>query len=174
MDIGTDVINEGLAIGLKTLGALAMALITAYAPRLVRAVERKLGVDVPDGWERRGLDLAGVAVDFAEEWARGKLREASNDTGIGKTLSSAKLDKAAEFFRKHARGKITKWGKDKIESVIKAKLADKRRAEAAAEVDNVKNLDTIATTAERAAKNLERLDEIDAMLLGWKKDAAPE
>ncbi len=156
MELGTDLINEGLAIGLKTLGAALLAVATAYVPRMARAVEKWLGVDIPDGWEKRGLDLAGVAIDYAEEWGREQLRDKIGDTDFAKKLGGEKMKKAAEFFRKHARGKVTKWGAEKIREVLGAKLQDKRQLEKFYEKANPENLDGII------AKMEETIAKIDA------------
>lgn len=175
MELGTDLINEGLAIGLKTLGAALLAVATAYTPRVVRAVEKWLGVDIPDGWEKRGLDLAAVAVDYAEEWGREKLRENLGDTEFAKKLGGEKMKKAAEFFRKHARGKVTKWGEEKIREVLGAKLQDKRRLEKFYEKANPENLDAIIVKMEETIAKIDASPDISDILKGRiKQNAAGE
>lgn len=162
----TDILNEGLTMGFDMLGTVLLALAAAYAPRIVRAIETKLGIKAPDGWEKRALDLAGVAVDYAEEWGRGKAREALEDTAVGDALSSEKLDKAAEFFQRHARGKLTKWGEEKVREVILAKLSDKRAQEAAAEKANAKALDKIGKDIDRLKQSASKFDLVDKLLRG--------
>jgi hypothetical protein len=168
-----DLINDGVTAGLGALGVAVLALAGKYVPRLVAVIERAVGVDIPDGWERRGLDLAALAWRYSEEWARGKAQSAI-ESGVdsvtdaidGAVGGSDKLSGAVDFFKKHAAGPAKRWGEDKIRDVIQAAGANQRKLEAAAEKANVDNLASAIRDVEATVRRIDASPDINKILRG--------
>ncbi|WP_428263992.1 hypothetical protein [Haliangium sp.] len=117
----TNLIHELAKILLSALGAALTLLVTVYVPRLARALERRLKIDIPDPLEMEAERLAFEALSYAEEWARGKAKAAGE-----KVLSNAKLDQAAAYFRDHASAAVSGWLNERVREYLEAKLGQLR------------------------------------------------
>ncbi|WP_428261066.1 hypothetical protein [Haliangium sp.] len=117
----TNLIHELAKILLSALGAALTLLVTVYVPRLARALERRLKIDIPDPLEIEAERLAFEAISYAEEWARSKSKAAGQ-----KVLSSAKLDQAAAYFRDHASAAVSGWLNERVREYLEAKLGQLR------------------------------------------------
>ena len=135
----------------KTGAAAAVAVATAYLPKIFKALERKLGGDLPDDWQRKALQLCNLAIDYAEEAARVKLRELPPTQW--QERAAKKLEWAVTFFQAQAKGAAAKLSKDQVSSLIKSVLAERRYQEA-------KELDVVAWSRDVRAK----MDEFHASL----------
>ena len=113
----TNIVAE---LGRLVFGVLALVLgtlVTYYVPRVARAIERRLGGDIPDAHVAAAERLALDAIAYAEE--RG--RALALKKGV-KLLSSAKLDLAADYFRDHASAKIIAAVGSDVSDWLEAKL----------------------------------------------------
>ena len=117
----TTPVNEITQVGISILAMVLATLVTVYAPRLLKALERRIGLDLPDPVEEEAERLALQAIAYAEEYARKKSKGLA-----AKVPSSDKLDAAAGYFRDHARGPVIRWLNGKIEDWIEAVLGDFR------------------------------------------------
>jgi hypothetical protein len=100
------------------LGVVLMGLVGM----LIKAVEKKFKVDVPDEYEVYVNKLLDKGIHYAEEQARKKV------TPIAEKVSLGKLDAAAEFVLGVAeRRKVKAMGKDKLKMLIEARLNIKRK-----------------------------------------------
>ena len=122
----TNLIHEVARLGLSTLATVLALLVTYYTPRIFRALETRLGVDLPDPLEAEAERLALQAIAFAEERGRAAAKE------LGKrVLSSEKLDMAAAYFRDHASAQVMTWVNGRVTEWIESKLGLLRLAEPA-------------------------------------------
>jgi hypothetical protein len=105
----------------SVLGSALVLLVNIYVPRVARALEKRLAIDIPDPIEAEAGRLAARAITYAEEKARAGAKE------LGEKLPShEKLDLAAAYFRDHASARVKKWISGKVESFIHSKLGELR------------------------------------------------
>ena len=120
----TNIIHELARVLLSALAAALTLLVTYYLPRLARALERRLHIDIPDPLELEAERMAIDAISYAEEWGRTQAKVAGD-----KMLSSDKLDKAAAYFRDHASPAVIHWTQNRVREYLEAKLGRLRMTE---------------------------------------------
>lgn len=120
----TNVIHELARVLLSALAAALTLLVTYYVPRLARALERRLHIDIPDPIELEAERVAIDAISYAEEWGRGQAKKLGK-----KVLSSDKLDQAAAYFRDHASAAVIRWTDDRVRAYLESKLGRLRMTE---------------------------------------------
>ena len=119
----TNLVHEIARIVLSALGVALMTLVSIYMPRVARAIEDRLKIDLPDPLELEAQRLALRSIAYAEEWALGQAKQ------LGKrVLSGDKLDSAARYFREHASEQVIKWTGDKVRDLIESTLGTLRMA----------------------------------------------
>ena len=117
----TNIIHELARLALHLFGVALVTIIGIYLPRIIRAIEAKLRIDVPDPLEAQAQRLALDGIAYAEEWARGKA------LALGKkVLSGDKLDAAATYFRDHASDQVLRWTGGKVKEWIETNLGHLR------------------------------------------------
>jgi hypothetical protein len=121
----TNYLHEIARIGLHLLSVVIVTLITFYLPRVMRAIERRIGLDIPDRLELEAQRIAVDAIYRAEEFARDFARR----QGEG-APGAEKLAKAAEYFRDHASPAILKYIGTRVPEYLEAKLGQLRTAPA--------------------------------------------
>jgi hypothetical protein len=114
-------LETALVFLIKTVGTAAAAVVTTQLPRLIRAIERRLGGKLPDDWQRSGTELALAAVGFGEEWAHDFIK-----SGGAKPPSSEKMKQAIAFFKAHAKGAAKRLAEEKIRQLIMGALTKTR------------------------------------------------
>ena len=122
----TNLIHELARVALSVLATALGVLATYYVPRTFRAIERRLGVDLPAPLEAEAERVALEAISYAEEKARGLAKRAGE-----RVLSTDKLDWAAAYFREHASAQVLTWLSDHVETWLQAKLGLLRLSEPA-------------------------------------------
>jgi hypothetical protein len=113
--------NELAQVGLEVLATVLALLAAIYLPRLFKALEKRIGKDIPDAIEIEAMRLADRAIDRAEEWARKPIANVS-----GKVPSTEKLNKAAEYFKLNARDKVIAWLNVEVTEYLEERLGARR------------------------------------------------
>jgi hypothetical protein len=117
----TSVANEVAIVAIKVLATALAAIAAIYLPKIFAAIERRIGVDIPDPIEREAQRLADRAINRAEELGR-KHAQKLNDA----LPHNLKLEKAATYFREHARKRVISWLSDKVEDYLEERLGARR------------------------------------------------
>lgn len=117
----TNLVNEILGVGIEVLGVALLVLVSIYVPRLFRALEKRIGHDIPDPLEDEAERLALRAIGYAEECARKAARKLGD-----KMPSQVKLQQAAGWFRANARPQVVEYLSGRVEGWIEAVLGEYR------------------------------------------------
>ena len=96
----------------------AVAVLTLLAARLIRAIERKFNVDIPDEWELELTRLIDKGINYAEEQGRKQLKI------VGEKLRmNESLELAANFVLDIGESReLDKLGKEKLKKLIESRL----------------------------------------------------
>lgn len=117
----TNLVNEAMVVLIKVLAATLALLVTYYAPKLFKAIEKKLKFDIPDEREVEAITWGKRAIAYGEEYGRKKAAQLSR-----KVPSNEKLDAAAGYFRDHASPEVVAWVNGKVESWLESLLGFER------------------------------------------------
>jgi hypothetical protein len=117
----TNLIHEMARLGLGALGMALTVVISIYGPRILRAFEARLGIDIPDPIAHQAERLALDAIAFAEERGRALANHAGR-----KLLAGEKLDLAAKYFREHAGDQVLELVRGHVADWIESKLGHLR------------------------------------------------
>ncbi len=108
----TNFLHEIARLAFGALGMALTALISIHGPRLLRALEARIGSSIPDPIVAQAERLARDAIAFAEERGRAWAKR-----GGRKLLAGEKLNLAAKYFGDQAgdpvlalvRGQVADW-----------------------------------------------------------------